>query len=112
MWSDPEEIDTWAQNQRGAGWLFGEKVVDDFCRFNNVKLIARAHQLVQEGYQEWFTNKNLVTIWSAPNYCYRSNNLASFMKVDEHMDYTFTTFKEDDRSRDSKHYRQVMPYFL
>lgn len=34
------------------------------------------------------------------------------MKVDEHMDYTFTTFKEDDRSRDSKHYRQVMPYFL
>lgn len=34
------------------------------------------------------------------------------MKVDENMDYTFTTFKEDERSRDSKHYRQVMPYFL
>lgn len=53
-----------------------------------------------------------MTIWSAPNYCYRSNNLASFMKVDEHCDYTFTTFKEDERSRDSKSYKTLMPYFL
>lgn len=82
MWSDPEDIDGWAPNQRGAGYLFGERVVDDFCRLNNLKLIARAHQLVQDGYQEWFTNKNLVTVWSAPNYCYRCNNLASFMTVD------------------------------
>ena len=26
MWSDPEEIDTWAVSPRGAGWLFGGKV--------------------------------------------------------------------------------------
>ena len=51
MWSDPEEIDGWAPNQRGAGYLFGERVVNDFCRLNNLKLIARAHQLVQDGYQ-------------------------------------------------------------
>ncbi len=73
--------------------MFGERVVDDFCQFNNLKLIARAHQLVQEGYQEWFSNKNLVTIWSAPNYCYRSNNLASFMRVSENVDYSFVTWK-------------------
>ena len=112
MWSDPEDIDGWAPNQRGAGYLFGERVVDDFCRLNNLKLIARAHQLVQDGYQEWFTNKNLVTVWSAPNYCYRCNNLASFMKVDEHEEYSFTKFSADEKSKDSRHYRTVMPYFM
>jgi serine/threonine-protein phosphatase PP1-1 len=26
VWSDPEEVDTWAISPRGAGWLFGDKV--------------------------------------------------------------------------------------
>jgi diadenosine tetraphosphatase ApaH/serine/threonine PP2A family protein phosphatase len=47
MWSDPEEIETWAQGHRGAGWLFGRKVVDEFNYHNDLKLIARAHQLAQ-----------------------------------------------------------------
>lgn len=81
MWSDPEDIEDWAINARGAGWVFGSKVTNDFCHINGLTLIARAHQLVQEGYQFWFKNKNLVTVWSAPNYCYRCNNLASIMQV-------------------------------
>ena len=32
MWSDPEEIDTWAVSPRGAGWLFGGKV---WCLLDN-----------------------------------------------------------------------------
>lgn len=51
VWSDPEEVDTWAVSPRGAGWLFGDKVANEFNHVNGLKLIARAHQLVNEGYK-------------------------------------------------------------
>lgn len=47
MWSDPEEVDTWAQNPRGAGWLFGERVSEEFIKINALSVIVRAHQLVK-----------------------------------------------------------------
>jgi diadenosine tetraphosphatase ApaH/serine/threonine PP2A family protein phosphatase len=51
MWSDPEDIETWQVSPRGAGWLFGYRVTNEFCRINSLNLIARSHQLVQEGYK-------------------------------------------------------------
>ncbi|OMJ11993.1 Serine/threonine-protein phosphatase ppe1 [Smittium culicis] len=82
MWSDPEDIEGWAVSPRGAGWLFGAKVTEEFNYVNNLKLIARAHQLVQEGYRFMFPARNLVTVWSAPNYCYRCGNVASILKIE------------------------------
>lgn len=49
VWSDPEDVETWAISPRGAGWLFGAKVTHEFMLLNNLKLICRAHQLVHEG---------------------------------------------------------------
>ena len=52
-------------------------------------MIARAHQLAMDGYQWHFQERELVTVWSAPNYMYRSGNKASVMKVDEQLEVTF-----------------------
>eukprot|EP00208_Stichococcus_sp_RCC1054_P004157 CAMPEP_0206137072 /NCGR_PEP_ID=MMETSP1473-20131121/2252_1 /ASSEMBLY_ACC=CAM_ASM_001109 /TAXON_ID=1461547 /ORGANISM="Stichococcus sp, Strain RCC1054" /LENGTH=255 /DNA_ID=CAMNT_0053529987 /DNA_START=333 /DNA_END=1097 /DNA_ORIENTATION=+ len=63
MWSDPEDIETWAVSPRGAGWLFGGRVTDEFNRVNGLELVARAHQLVQEGLKYMFAAQSLVTVW-------------------------------------------------
>jgi len=113
MWSDPEEIETWAMSPRGAGWLFGSKVTSEFNQINDISLVARAHQLVMDGYKYWFREKNLVTVWSAPNYCYRCGNVASMLKVDDKLENTFETFYAlRDQTTRAVNYKTVVPYFL
>lgn len=112
MWSDPDDIETWAFNTRGAGWIFGSRVTKEFERINDLDLICRAHQLVQEGYQFWFPDKNLVTVWSAPNYCYRCGNVASILKLDENLNRDWKIFNSVPESASSQPPRTVLPYFL
>ncbi|KAJ3425304.1 serine/threonine-protein phosphatase pp2a-related [Anaeramoeba flamelloides] len=87
LWSDPtDDIEQWTPSPRGSGWYFGEKVVDKFLKVNNMSLICRSHQLAPRGYYWWFEQdplkpkkKKVCTIWSAPNYCYTSENEASVL---------------------------------
>jgi len=44
VWSDPEEVDTWAVSPRGAGWLFGDKVATE-VRPSSTSLIHARHIL-------------------------------------------------------------------
>ena len=112
MWSDPENIETFVMSNRGAGWLFGSQVTKEFNEINGLSLIARAHQLVQEGYQYWFPEDILVTVWSAPNYCYRCGNIASILQLNENLERNFITFKEVPESAKSIAPKMVLPYFL
>ena len=115
MWSDPENISTWAVSTRGAGWLFGDEVTKQFNQINGLELICRAHQLVNKGHLYWF-DENLVTVWSAPNYCYRMGNVASIIRIkttekDGKLEREHITFNSVP---ESKHVplKTVLPYFL
>ena len=82
-WSDPENVKTWRENTRGAGYLFGRDETRKFTIINRIEFVCRSHQLAQEGHAEYFGygehEYRLITIWSAPNYSYRSGNKASVM---------------------------------
>ena len=85
LWSDPEvTIKVLSISPRGAGYLFGGDNVENFCELNKVDFIARAYQLVMEGYKFIFGEK-LTTIWSAPNYCYRCGNSTAIFQLDENL---------------------------
>jgi len=112
VWSDPEEVDGMTPSNRGAGYLFGASVVREFAEVNKLDLISRSHQLVQEGYKYFFPPDNLlITVWSAPNYCYRCGNIAAIMKVDTEHNREFLTFEAVEQSPVAAE-RATIPYFL
>lgn len=112
MWGDPEDIENWSPSPRGAGWIFGSRVTKEFNHINGLDLICRAHQLVQDGYKFWFPASNLVTVWSAPNYCYRCGNVAAILMLDEALNREFRLFNAVPESNRSVPPRALVPYFL
>ncbi|ORE23316.1 serine/threonine-protein phosphatase 4 catalytic subunit [Rhizopus microsporus] len=113
LWSDPEEIEGWGYSPRGAGYLFGGDVVEAFLRTNGLNFIARAHQLVMEGYKPMFDHK-IVTVWSAPNYCYRCGNVAAILKLDEHLNTEYKMFDAapQEAARNTPNKSALPDYFL
>jgi len=112
LWSDPDDIQNWGISPRGAGYIFGGDVVSKFILDNNLDLIARAHQLVMEGYKLMFDD-TIVTVWSAPNYCYRCGNVAAILELDENLKSNYKIFEaapQDHRNMPSK--KPSADYFL
>jgi serine/threonine-protein phosphatase PP1 catalytic subunit len=54
--------------ERGISYYYGKNVVEYFLMRNDLDLICRSHQVVEEGYEFAFDRK-CITIFSAPNYC-------------------------------------------
>lgn len=112
VWSDPEDaVEAWSHSPRGAGWLFGARVTHDFMEINKLDLICRAHQLVHEGIKYMFDRK-LVTVWSAPNYCYRCGNVASILSFTDSKERNPIIFKAVPDDQRVIPAQNVTPYFL
>lgn len=93
LWGDPQESPGWSVSPRGAGYLFGPDIVEQFNYTNRLSLICRSHQLAMEGYR-WYFDKKLLTIWSAPNYCCRCGNSAAILKFEEGRPYRLALFEQ------------------
>merc|ERR1712013_544106 len=97
LWSDPDK-DTmgWGENDRGVSFTFGAEVVAKFLHKHDFDLICRAHQVVEDGY-EFFAKRQLVTLFSAPNYCGEFDNAGGMMSVDETLMCFFQILKPSEK---------------
>ena len=95
VWSDPDQsCRLWGANDRGVSVVFGQKILEKFLNKNDLDLLCRAHQVVEEGY-EFFGDRQLVTVFSAPNYCGEFDNAGAMMFVDESLMCSFKIIKNN-----------------
>jgi len=92
-------------NLRGVSFRFGEDVVKEFVEKHNLgkwlgcislsdkqleivlALVARAHQVVVDGF-EFFADFKLITLFSAPNYGGQFNNHGAALRINENMKWS------------------------
>ena len=97
LWSDPDkEVTGWGENDRGVSYTFGADVVSKFLDEHDLDLVCRAHQVVEDGY-EFFAKRQLVTVFSAPNYCGEFDNAGAMMSVDETLMCSFQILKPAEK---------------
>lgn len=102
LWSDPDkDIKGWAENERGVSYVYGQEIVTSFLKKHELDLICRAHQVVEDGY-EFFAKRQLVTVFSAPNYCGEFDNSAALMSIDENLVCSFQILKPADKTKGKK----------
>eukprot|EP00915_Cephaloidophora_sp_WS-2016_P002931 GHVH01003975.1.p1 GENE.GHVH01003975.1~~GHVH01003975.1.p1 ORF type:complete len:306 (+),score=50.72 GHVH01003975.1:1287-2204(+) len=99
LWSDPDaEVNGWGENDRGVSFTFGMDVVNAFLRKHDLDLVCRAHQVIEDGYQ-FFARRQLVTLFSAPNYCGEFDNAGAMMSVDESLMCSFQILKPVEKKK-------------
>jgi serine/threonine-protein phosphatase 2B catalytic subunit len=92
LWSDPVENVLGDQSKeyikntkRGCSFTYGKRAVMNFLKRNNLKTLIRAHEVQLDGYKMFKWGKdsfpNLITIFSAPNYCDSYNNKGAVIKL-------------------------------
>jgi serine/threonine-protein phosphatase PP1 catalytic subunit len=102
LWSDPDEnASGWGANDRGVSVTFNEKVLKNFLEKNELDLLCRAHQVVEDGY-EFFGNRSMVTVFSAPNYCGEFDNSGAIMEVEEELMCSFKVMKGEPNANNNQ----------
>ncbi|ODQ67608.1 phospho protein phosphatase PPZ [Nadsonia fulvescens var. elongata DSM 6958] len=104
LWSDPADTNNeWEDNERGVSYCFNKVSINKFLAKFGFDLVCRAHMVVEDGY-EFFNDRSLVTVFSAPNYCGEFDNWGAVMSVSEELLCSFELLKP----LDSVALRQVM----
>ena len=108
LWSDPDRnVQGWGGNERGVSVTFDEKTVENIVDKLDIDLVCRAHQVVENGY-EFFANKKLVTVFSAPNYCNQFDNAGAMMLVDENLMCGFKILIARKKNQNSMMYKNLI----
>ncbi|RLV90189.1 Serine/threonine-protein phosphatase PP-Z1 [Spathaspora sp. JA1] len=85
LWSDPADtVNEWEDNERGVSYVFSKVAINKFLAKFGFDLVCRAHMVVEDGY-EFFNDRTLVTVFSAPNYCGEFDNWGAVMSVSEEL---------------------------
>ncbi|KIJ45158.1 hypothetical protein M422DRAFT_167362 [Sphaerobolus stellatus SS14] len=96
LWSDPSDTALdWEDNERGVSFCFGKAIINDFLGRYDMDLICRAHMVVEDGYEFW-NDRTLVTVFSAPNYCGEFDNYGACMSVSDDLLCAFELLKPLD----------------
>ncbi|KAJ3296138.1 serine/threonine protein phosphatase Pzh1 [Borealophlyctis nickersoniae] len=113
LWSDPSDVAAdWEDNERGVSYCFGRAIVSEFLAKHDLDLVCRAHMVVEEGY-EFFNDRTLVTIFSAPNYCGEFDNKGAVMAVNEDLLCSFEILQPQSAVRGGiKGRRRLSPPML
>lgn len=100
LWSDPSaDVRGWGPNdERAVSYIFGADAVSSFLEKHDLDLICRAHQVVEDGY-EFFADRQVVTVFSAPNYCGEFDNAGAVMSIDDTLMCSFHILKPADSKR-------------
>ncbi|CAK7228237.1 serine/threonine protein phosphatase Pzh1 [Sporothrix bragantina] len=106
LWSDPAEMEQdWDSNERGVSYCFNKKVIMDFLVKHDFDLVCRAHMVVEDGY-EFFSDRVLVTVFSAPNYCGEFDNWGAVMSVSSELLCSFELLKPLDSNGLKNHIKK------
>lgn len=126
LWSDPADMEQdWEANERGVSYCFGKRVITEFLAVHDFDLICRAHMVVEDGY-EFFNDRVLVTVFSAPNvsrgpvvqafpigmlilmsqYCGEFDNWGAVMSVSAELLCSFELLKPLDSSALKSHIKK------
>ncbi|XP_039113874.1 serine/threonine-protein phosphatase PP1-like [Dioscorea cayenensis subsp. rotundata] len=95
LWSDPDpdpSTEGWGESDRGVSCTFGANKLVEFLEKNELDLLVRGHQVVEDGY-EFFAQRRLVTIFSAPNYCGEFDNAGALLSIDDSLLCSFEILK-------------------
>jgi serine/threonine-protein phosphatase 5 len=80
LWNDPCREKGKIPSKRGIGICFGPDITKKFLEENSLDLLIRSHEVKMEGY-EIEPEVNVITIFSAPNYCDQMGNKGAIIRM-------------------------------